>query len=106
MAPLAERLAEIKVLWRRPDMLCLYGLPYVLRPGQSARDLWNARERYVPPAPGHYGAANITLDSWLWLGSPGWWGPLTKDEQAQIAAFLASKAGQIPDFPGEWCLLE
>lgn len=106
-APLAERLREVNILWRRSDSLCLYGLPYLLRPGQEPRHLWEAHERYVPSRTWYYQAPQTSLDSWLWLGSPGWWGTWTKAEQEEISAFLARyrALGEIPDSPGEWSIL-
>ncbi len=84
-------LSGIRVLWRRPDSLCLYGLPYDLRPGQSPYDLWRGRK----PTPG-------PCDGWIWLGSPGWWGTLSCGDQEIIAAFLKTHAENVPGGPCEW----
>lgn len=99
-------LASIRVLYRQPDTMGLWGIPYDMREGQSPRDLlprhlsgdltlrkpWH-REDYTPPSP------------WIWLGSPGWWGHLTKEEQALISAFLAKHRENVPGSAHEWSTL-
>jgi hypothetical protein len=86
--PTPKNLASIIVLYRRPDTLALYGLPYELRHniGQEPRHLWRS---YGPP------------DAWIYLGSPGWWGEISSDGQAAVKAYLRTL--HTPDDPGEWC---
>jgi len=86
-------LDQIKVLYR--DRNCqLWGIPYRMRPGQSPMHLWNARAVNQ----------NINLDDWRWLGTLGWYGSMTKDEQEQTKAFLTPlrDAGWLPGNPHEW----
>ena len=97
-----HKLNSIVVLYRQPDTLALWGIPYAMRPGQQPRDLFRAHRDYVPPPPGHYGRKQIDISDWIWLGSPGWWGTLSKEEQGEIEAFLRSHEGDIPQGPDKW----
>lgn len=84
-------LSTIRVLWRQPNgSMSLWGIPYPMRPGQAPRDLY---ERFDGPAP-----------DWIWLGSPGWWGAMTRERIEEVKAFLAPlrEQGLIPTGPGEW----
>ena len=96
---------KILVLWRQPDTLSLWGIPYRMRPGQQCPlDLWRARESYIPLPLGHYGAKPINLDDWVWLGSPGWWGEMSAGNARReaIEAFVRQNPTWIPDNPCEW----
>ncbi len=97
-----EKLKSIVVLWRQPDLLTLWGIPYDMRPGQQPYDLWKAWRDYVPPLPGWYGSKRICLDDWVYLGEPGWWGTLTREDQKLIEEFLAKHKDDIPHGPCEW----
>jgi hypothetical protein len=90
MAITQKDLDSIKVLFRRDDSLELFGVPYNMRPGQSPRDIFRAGN---------------TRGKWIWLGSPGWWGSMTKGEQALVKAFLAKHKADVPDGPNEWSTL-
>lgn len=81
-------LSSIRVLYRAPDTLCLYGIPYKMRPGQSPRDIWGYRDH-----PEH---------GWIWLGSCGWFGDMSKERQAEVKAFLRAHHDEIPQWPFEW----
>jgi len=84
----AARLATIRVLYRQSDTMSLWGIPYRMRAdvGQQPRDIDPARRK-----------------DWVWLGSPGWWGSMTRAEQAAVAAFLATlPKDAIPEYPNEW----
>lgn len=102
-------LNTIRVLWRQPDLMSLWGIPYAMRPGQSPRDLWEGRQisDVLALAAGHYGQM-ISFpgphEGWIWLGQPGWWGNLSSETQAAITAFLEPlrKADLVPTGPGEW----
>lgn len=80
----AKALDSIQVLWRQPDTMALYGIPYEMRPGQSPH---NIQEKF--------------RGDWIWLGSPGWWGSLSRPEQERVRAFLA-KQPDLPEWPNEW----
>jgi hypothetical protein len=84
-------LATIKVLFRCPDTLALWGVPYNMR-------------RDVGQSPGHLWRAGQTKD-WIWLGSPGWWGSLSPASQTAIKEWLAARADDIPENPYEWVTL-
>lgn len=106
----AALLATAHVLWRQPDTLALWAIPHPMRPGQSPRDLWENRLRpdERKRAVGWHGATQVSpgpLDGWMYLGSPGWWGNLSEDEQRTVEAFLAPlrAAGCVPTHPNEWC---
>jgi hypothetical protein len=101
------KLSTIRVLWRQPDSLALWGIPYKMRRdvGQQPYDLWKARRDYVAPKPGWYGSKQIDLSDWIWLGSPGWWCDTSKEDQAAIEEFLAARKDMIPRGPCEWCEL-
>lgn len=101
-----EKLASIKVLWRQPDLLTLWGVPYLMRPGQQPYDLWKARRDYVEPLPGWYGSKRINLDDWIHLGEPGWWGTTPPEDIKLTETFLAKHKGNIPHNPCEWTVLE
>jgi hypothetical protein len=102
-------LASIRVLWRQPDVMALWGIPYPMRPKQSPMNLWESTK--VPDtakhAAGHYGHFLATpgpREGWIWLGSPGWWGHLTPAQQAAIATYLEPLQARdlIPVGPNEW----
>jgi len=102
-------LASIRVLWRRPDSMELWGIPYPMRPGRSPRDLWEST--WIPDtcktAAGYLGRF-LTVpgprDGWIWLGCPGWWGHLPEEHQAAIQTYLKplKAQGLVPGGPGEW----
>lgn len=58
---------------------------------------------------------NDTMSLWgeradgsrVWLGSPGWWGSMTRAEREEVQAFLAPLRAldAVPTHPGEWALL-
>lgn len=99
----------IRVLYRQPDTMALWGIPYALRPGQSPRDLWEGRKipDTIAAARGWYGR---TISSpgpradWVWLGQPGWYGTLSPEMIEATKLFLESLRGlaQIPEDPAEW----
>lgn len=99
-------LNTIRVLWRQPDLMALWGIPYAMRPGQSPRDLWIGR--LVPDRTfvgyGKHVYRPGPREGWIWLGQPGWWGNLSSEAQAAIVAFLEPlrKADLVPTGPGEW----
>ncbi len=95
-------LSTIKVLWRQPGTMALWGLPYDMRPGQTPYDLWKAHRDYEPPPPGWYGSKQISLADWVYLGSPGWHGAIPQDEQVAIQAFLEAHKDDVPHGPCEW----
>ena len=101
------KLDKIVILFRQPDTLSLWGIPYMMREGgQQPGDLWRARRDYVAPKPGWYGSKQIDLSDWVWLGQPGWWYDLSHADQELIKAFLAKHTGNIPGNPYEWSVLE
>lgn len=78
-------LSNIRVLYR--DLNCqLWGIPYDLRSQQSPRDLERAGN----------------TQGWIWLGSPGWWGSMSKDDQHSCQSFLTQHTEIIPGNPYEW----
>jgi hypothetical protein len=101
-------LDSIKVLFRAPDTLALYGVPYRMRPGQQPGDLWRAHRDYpvIPgslgPAYPGYGSRQIDLSDWIWLGQPGSWGSITSADQEAITAWLDSLGPVVPEGPYEW----
>lgn len=94
-------LDTIRVLYREPDTLALWGIPYEMRRdvGQAPRHLL-ARHR----------AGTLCMfgdPPWIWLGSPGWYGHLARSEQRLIRAWLAAVdvllgEGTVPGNPHEW----
>ena len=110
---LAGRLASVKVLWRAPDHMSLWGIPYRMRDevGQTPNHLhkahseWRERRSWGSPFPGE---RNIDLSDWLWLGSPGWWGSWNSNDRALIEAWLAQPHVKacIPGNPGEWSYID
>jgi len=104
---LVDKLAEVRVLWRQPDTLGLWGIPYDMREGQSPNDLARAHRNWEAPRYGHYGSKRIDLSDWIWIGQPGWWGSWTKADVAALKSWLASPrvAENIPDGPCEWTTL-
>lgn len=99
-------LASIRVLFRRDDSLCLYGIPYDMRPGQSPGDIWRASKAYRPRASIYEMQAphrDWTSD-WIWLGSPGWFGSMSPEAIVRVKAWLAERKAkdEIPGGPFEW----
>lgn len=106
---LRERLLAVKVLFRDPNTLALIGIPYRMRPGQQPGDLLRAAAAAAMSLTRGARAWDLSrtspspdLSDWLWLGCPGWWGDLTKDDQEAIQAFLVGKELLIPGGPWEW----
>jgi hypothetical protein len=91
MIDITQKLESIRVLWRAPDTLDLWGLPYELRPGQTPYDLFKASAKPHPTR-----GFLTSIADWVWLGQPGWWGHLTRAEQIAIAAYLEKHKSDIP----------
>ena len=105
---LVGKLAEVRVLWRQPDTLALWGIPYDMREGQSPNDLARAHRNWEAPRyPKIGGSKRIDLSDWVWIGQPGWWGSWSKADIAAITAWLALPrvAENIPGGPCEWATL-
>lgn len=83
--PTDTDLNSIVVLYR-DDNLGLWGIPYEMR-------------RDVGQEPRHLARAGNTK-GWIYLGHPGWWGSIPRDDQARIKAFL--KDVDLPGHPHEW----
>jgi hypothetical protein len=89
-----RELASVEVLWRQPDTLALWGIPYGMRAGQAPYDIWRARRD---------GPARVGVSDWIWLGQPGWWGDLSRERRAAVEAYLAAlDPDVIPGGPCEW----
>jgi len=97
-------LSSIRVLFRAPDALTLWGIPYEMRPGQAPRDLWRAYNEWTPPRPGWYGSPQPKL-GWIYLGEAGWFGSMRPERKAEVKAFLAKHKSDIPGNPYEWVQL-
>jgi hypothetical protein len=96
-------LASIRVLFRAPDTLALYGIRYEMRAGQAPRDLWLAGRRAEAGTAPRSAAYSDPRNEWIWLGSPGWWGTMPRESRARVEAWLAKHALAIPQNPYEWC---
>lgn len=100
-------LSKIRVLFRAPDTLDLWGVPYDMRPGQSPRDLWQA-PRPVRDAErarcGYKERRDGPREDWIYLGTPG--GHDRVEETEPVKSFLARHAADIPHNPYEWTTLE
>ena len=111
MTAFEQALATIQVLFRQPDTLSLWGIPYQMRPGQSPKDIWQGRtiSDTLKTAQGWYGAMLPDPGpgkDWIWLGCPGWWGTMDAEKQAAVTAFLAQHKDAIPGGPNEFCNLK
>mgnify|MGYP001606047643 FL=1 len=86
-------LSTIKVLYRQSDCMSLWGVPYHMRPGQSPGDIRRAGNIGICGSP-----------QWIYLGGPGWWCNIKREDQCLIEAFLAPirKAFLVPEWPEEW----
>ncbi len=86
-------LSTIRILYRRPDDLALYGIPYLMRAdvGQAPRDLIRGNGGRIPEA-------------WIYLGHPGWWSHMPREDQAAVKAWLVGK--DAPGNPGEWRVVD
>jgi hypothetical protein len=83
--------SKILVLFREPDTMALYGIPYRMREGQQPGDLWR-----------RYGTPRAALSDWVWLGSPGWWGSITPADRERIETWLEDIRLLVPQGPYEW----
>lgn len=81
-----ELLGTIQVLFRAPDVMALWGIPYPMRPGQAPLDLYRANR----------------LSGWIWLGCPGWFGSMRAAEVRCVQGYLRRHAADIPQGPCEW----
>jgi len=88
--PTRENLATVQALYRAPDSLTLYGIPYRLREGQFPRDI---AEKY--------------RGDWIYLGEPGWFYG-TQAQQQLVEQWLQpyEQAGIVPGGPHEWTYLD
>jgi hypothetical protein len=84
----AQKLAKVRVLYREPDSMSLWGIPYAMRTGQEPRHLREAGN----------------TKGWLWLGCPGWYGNMAKAEQALVQDYVAQAraGGLVPEWPNEY----
>lgn len=90
----------IKILFRAPDTLALWGIPYEMRPGQQPGDLWRAAhdtDLMSRARPGY-----DPRKGWIWLGSPGWYGHMSDKEIALVDDFLRPLGDLVPQNPYEW----
>lgn len=99
------KLRGIRVIWRQPDTMSLWGIPHAMRAGQTPGNLWGGR--LVPDtirrAQGWHGATLRSpgpREGWVWLGAPCWWGNLPESAQRAIEAYR--KLLDVPSNPGEW----
>lgn len=100
----AERLVEIRVLFRAPDLDGLWGIPYSMRPGQQPGDIWRAHHKWETPQPGWYGSRQVDISDWLWLGQAGWYGSMSQEEIQAMRYYLRTLPAQaIPLYSNEWC---
>jgi hypothetical protein len=102
-------LDRIVVLWRQPDLLALWGIPYAMREScqQTPKHLWDARHSFYekPIANRTYARRNPTdLSDWIWLGQCGWWGSLLPEERTAIEVWLSplEMLGLVPKGPCEF----
>jgi hypothetical protein len=105
-------LAKIRVLYRKPLTLALYGIPYEMRPGQSPRDIergvQEARDHWYrlhPSAKMHSPFPTDFTAEWIWLGSPGWWGEISAEDRTVIEPWIRGLGDLVPTFSGEWSML-
>lgn len=102
------KLDGIVVLWRQPDLMALWGIPYSMREGcgQTPKHLWDARDRDMrrPVRSGAHQSNPVDLSDWIWLGQFGWWGSLLPEEQATIRVWLSplEMLGLVPQGPCEF----
>lgn len=118
MNPTPENLSAIRVLYRQPDTLALWGVPYDMRAdvGQQPRDIERARETrnerrwsdWIKYGGSSRPEEQDPHEGWVWLGQPGWWGPYSEGspERLAVEAYLAGlPAGAVPEGPCEWTRL-
>lgn len=90
-------LHTIRILFRAPDTLRLYGIPYEMRKdvGQEPRHLWQAAQRRADDMhklrPGTPVGPNPTA-GWIFIGED------EPDNRAWLAAL-----DDVPQHPYEWC---
>ena len=104
---MTPRLRDIRVLYREPDTLTLWGIPYEMRPGQQPSDILRAdirsQESAMQRAYGHYGSpARDSKSGWIYLGNPGWWGTRNNAMARAAKRFLRLYKDYIPEGPNEW----
>jgi hypothetical protein len=109
----AEKLASIKILWREPDLMTLWGIPYGMREEvhQNPNDLMRG---YYKRVDGFYDAMckatypkaaypKDPREDWIYLGSPGWFSHLSPEDIRLIEDWI--KTVEVPGYPGEWVKL-
>lgn len=86
-------LTTILIIYRENDTMSLWGITERMRPNQQPADLLTNRNARA---------------SWIWLGSPGYWGALTLRERTKREAFVKTwrQRGAVPESPNEWNYLE
>lgn len=85
---IADVLPTIRTLYRQPDTLSLWGIPYVMREGQTPRDIWNApRPDLLAQAAGRYGATMHAPASSVGSAAPD----TASGKMAEISPVAASK---------------
>jgi len=90
-----SKLRTIRILYRAPDSLDLWGIPYLMREGQEPRHLLQRQKE----------GSLRGSDEWIWLGTPGWFAGYEKHQIAEIKAFLQTFKDFVPGSPHEWAVL-
>jgi len=108
-------LATVKVVFRSPEALSLWGIPYEMRPDQIPGTLWQNRMVEDTSAvsrgwPGAKKSLPGPREDWLYLGepggAPGWFGRMstTSRELNLMRDFVARlrETGNLPKKPWGW----
>lgn len=110
-----ETIDGIRTVFRDASGGSLWGIPYTMNHeiNQSPRDIWNGR---TMPDPMHQPPTYIGYTvpdpgpqpDWVWLGTPGWFGSMSREEIDLVKAFIErlKSADELPGWPGEWLEVE
>lgn len=84
-------LDKIVVLWRQPDTLALWGIPYAMREScqQTPYDLWRVAHSHRAPMSRAGQVKRVNISDWIWLGQPGWYGAMLPKERTAVEVWLA-----------------
>lgn len=109
LLPTVENLKTIRVLFLTPFSLTLCGIPYEMCKdvGQEPRHLWESSQRSyevdyrkTPPRIGQ-----DWTNVWIYLGEPGWFGEMSKEQVELTKAFREKHKDILPGYPYEWVAL-
>lgn len=106
-----ETIDGIRTVFRDASSGSLWGIPYTMNHeiGQTPKHIWDGRTMPDPmhPPPTYIGYTIPDpgpAPDWVWLGTPGWFGSMNREEIELVKAFQERLRAEdlMSQWPGEW----